>query len=287
MSNSITIYKLDSWAQFIEAVRCGPIRNMDSDDTPYPNHVLYRGHAKAEWKLWSPLDRRLVAWLKDNNGELEYWSHRKDLGLEWYDAECAKILNQFKQSSYGMPGVDPGMEDDEYWALGRHFDLLTPLLDWTLSPYVAAFFAFAERLKLMMRGGTQMITIKGNEGSVRVWAIAIWQNIEKKGEFEIVRPKRMGARQRAQSGVFTRLRSEEHLELEPYFLSRQLADCLFAYDIPIDAASHALRDLQLMNITPATLFPDPFGAAWQANLDNLRIHHASLTYDYNPANSNK
>ena len=108
-------------------------------------------------------------------------------------------------------------------------------------------------------------------------------DIEIPGEFEVVRAyPRAAARQRAQSGLFTRLRSTEHLEVVPYFASRGLTDNLVAYDIPIDAASHATRDLQLMNITPATLFPDLHGAAWQANVDNQLIHWNSLMYDWDP-----
>jgi hypothetical protein len=259
------------------------MRVPDCDDQSYLNQVLYRGHAKSDWRLWSPLDRRLVNWVRGPEGEFEYWSARKVYGLGWYDKLCSQILEHFKQACRGIPGADHGTNDDEYWALGRHFGLLTPLLDWTLSPYVAAFFAFVERLQYMEHGNHGYI-LKGNEGSVRIWAITMWDQIEIPGEFEIVRASpRAAARQRAQSGLFTRLRSEEYLELAPYFVSRNLADHLVAYDIPIDAASHAMRDLQLMNITPATLYPDLYGAAWQANIDNAEVHYASLMYDWDPA----
>ena len=280
--NVVAIRQLESRAQIIEAVRTGPIHTSLSGGQSVPDQVLYRGHAKTAWRLWSPLDRRLKNDIGPIDGQEKYLNLRKSKGLEWYDNLCLEILARFKHGCKSLMDVDPATTDDEYWAIGRHFGLLTPLLDWTRSPYVAAFFAFAEHLKFMEEGH-RVFRLKGNEECVRIWAFSLGDGVEKQDEFQVVLAyPHTAVRQRAQSGLFTRLRSEQHLELVPYLESRGLAHYLVAYDIPVDQAFHGIRDLQLMNITPATLFPDFFGAAWQANLDNALIHFASLMCDWNP-----
>ena len=41
----------------------------------------------------------------------------------------------------GRRGVNPEVYDSdiEWWALGQHYELATPMLDFTFSPYVATF----------------------------------------------------------------------------------------------------------------------------------------------------
>ena len=234
--------------------------------------TIFRGHYDPSFRLMSRLERKLEHTLEDPvTKKVERVSTRKQRGLAWYDSVCRDILDSFRRYAAGRQGYDAEAEDDVVWALGRHFGLITPLLDWTESPYVAAFFAFEEfrkRLEIHTYG-----SLSAEADYVHVWGLRFWEDIEKKDEFEVVRASPYAAsRQRAQSGLFTRLRSLNHLDIQAYLDGIGKAHLLELYEISGDAAVHAVRDLALMNITEATLFPDLTGAALEANFASDTVY---------------
>lgn len=114
------VVTLSSWDEFSQKVQ-----RVKS------NRVLvWRGQKKDEengWFLKSSFDRKFQS--KDQQDRT---------------TKLERHLFKFKElMDKSYPNVLPA-EEDRIWALGQHYGLETPLLDWTLDPYIAAYFAFSE-----------------------------------------------------------------------------------------------------------------------------------------------
>jgi hypothetical protein len=230
--------------------------------------TLFRGHARSEWKLASPWDR---------------WS--RNIGNE--GSWLKRILHNFKELSVGLPSIrSHDLSDADWWAVGRHYGLVTPLLDWTRSPYVAAFFAFTGFIEDVSPGtlagyfDPKKLLQAGLESRlVAVWGLLVDSDPEGSDKLvvsqglanaiELLNPRiDIGHRQRAQRGLFTRLTHDNYYAIEEYLSTLDLpGPPLRKYLIPGSEAAKAITELRMMNITFATLFPDLEGAARQANFD--------------------
>ena len=234
--------------------------------------LIYRGQADADWPVESTIDRL----------EKRYPQKRNTLGgiPEYFDCpptDRVGHLRAFKEVSQGRRGPNPPeVSDDEWWAIGQHHGLATPLLDWTRSPFVALFFAFEEERCTLKDGGF-------DTPDMRVVLTVAWhligdsKNSKSPTAFS---PKRdVGQRRRSQSGVF--LKMPEHTDLESY-VQQHFNTETYSKPIARDANPHpcailrkilipnsdrvdCLKYLDQMNVNRATLFPDMDGAATYIN----------------------
>lgn len=120
VEKGVRILTLSSWREFYEKVH-----SLTSK-----RGYVWRGQTKDEsegWYLQSSFDREVK--VRDHRDRTEK--------LKCHLANFKKTMDQLR------PGVLP-RDDIDIWALGQHYGLKTPLLDWTTCPSIAAYFAFIE-----------------------------------------------------------------------------------------------------------------------------------------------
>ncbi|HEV8484526.1 MAG TPA: FRG domain-containing protein, partial [Blastocatellia bacterium] len=142
-----------------------------------------------------------------------------------------------------------------FLALGQHYGLPTRLLDWTESPYIAAFFAYNSRA---LWGVTdQSIVIWVLDTSYPIWS----------GHYgvEIIDVPSFGNKRiRNQSGKFT-LSKTPFPDLESYVAAHgDEGKPLRKFLLPAPEFSKALSDLDAMGIHHGTVYPEIEGAAQMA-----------------------
>lgn len=117
LSGRIPVTRLESWRDFTSLLESSFFNRHNAE-------LVFRGHRRFDWSLMPSLGRLTT------NGIVT-------------EALALAQLDRFKRAVRGRLNdtalVD---EDDELWSVGQHHGLMTPLLDWTYSPYVALFFAF-------------------------------------------------------------------------------------------------------------------------------------------------
>ena len=239
------------WDDFLSVVR----EHHLNPDAPQHQRV-YRGQ-RFSWPVSSELDR-WVAQAGDEDSVVE---------VTWLDTVGNSILRDFKRRATPILGdTSRSYSDLDWWALGRQHGLQTPLLDWTASPHIAAFFTF-HQLALHLR--TEQAEPPDN---VHVFSLALLDEVTDLPELEFLDPlSYSNVRQQAQQGRYTKVTHSTFRDLDALLTARGLGEALTRWDIPAEEQGRAVSDLRLMGIHQASVFPDVGGAAAETNETRLGL----------------
>ena len=238
---------IESWTQFRKIVAGASFRSW-----------AFRGHSDVDWQLFSTLSRYLMSY----NVNREVWPQQE-----------SRILRIFRRKAHLFLGHIPEEEDSFQWlALMQHHGAPTRLLDFTWSPYVAAFFAleratgdaaiwalFPPHL-YNKRTRTLRPSQRVEEHEIGPWVKGNFEKNFLPNEQRIViigEPHRMNQRIVAQSGTFV-LPGVLDIPVEELAPGSAITKFIF---VTSKLRKQAMAELYRMNISHATLFPDIDGLA--------------------------
>jgi hypothetical protein len=253
---AVEVFECATWDDFRKAL----VREKFNDDAEV---TLWRGQGDRRWPLASSLDRTLLDPTTDRTRltETEIIEYRK---------MRSALRATFADELIGLGLSIGGSADERLEALGRHYGLLTPLLDWTQKPFIGAFFAASDLLERQRRLKRSSVrTEKVPDLEATVFELDLIPAVKDAGlRYYPGRAFPGLKRLHAQYGALTSLPDNKgFLDVEDFVktMSKAQIPCLTKYHLSAHAAYECVEDLRDHGLSFRTLFPDEEGAAREAN----------------------
>lgn len=268
-TSNFTTINLNSWADY----------KKFTDELS--DNWAFRGQLNTEWELMNAIER--TDFIKNYKG------------IE------ADFLSEFQRGARNYLGKDETPEHLIEWlALMQHHGAPTRLLDFSKSPFIAAYFAFEQT-----QYSDQDIAIWAiNLNFLKTQAVAFLsqhfpddvtegQNLVNEKLFEKVfyankyclvfpvEPFRMNRRYSLQQSVFVSTGNSYDPFMEQLsFLKDNISKCVIKFELPAALQKEVLRDLQRMNLNRASLFPDldGYAASLRLRYNSMKTLEESVAY---------
>ncbi len=223
----MTVHNHDSWKLFFNQFLC----EYHSLPESRRRQLIFRGQADSRWHIEASLDRQ-----------------RKFATLDERKTCLDRLIGEFRRQARM---IDPtlALEPRDWELLGRHHGLPTTVLDFSASPYIASWFAFADASP----AGASHVSIWLLDREV--FATHGVTDIEIVDNEEAIR---FNPRAQIQQGLFVRVANTAAGTLE-----HLLGDALARHDIRVTERQFVLGMLEEMTITARTMYSD-LGAAAEA-----------------------
>ncbi|HVG40161.1 MAG TPA: FRG domain-containing protein [Chitinophagaceae bacterium] len=251
MKSTYTTLQLSDWDKFKKFVN------------ELSENWAFRGQLSAEWDLQNAIERTDFIKLQP--------------GIE------ARFLAEFQRGARNYLERDEIPKHLIEWlALMQHHGAPTRLLDFSKSPFIAAFFAYeqcnpyqdiktsiwAVNINFLKTRSTEKLATcypKELEQSGNVIQEELFEKIFNENKHPLVfpvEPFRMNRRYSLQQSIFvsTGISHQPFME-QLHFLGDELSKAVIKIELPAEIQKEVLRDLQRMNLNRASLFPDLDGYA--------------------------
>lgn len=252
---------------------------------------IFRGQKRARWKLETTFERACARFgiVGIKRGQVEY-----------------NMIREFQRRLHHYMANEPDSDKyDEWMALMQHHGAPTRLLDFTYSPYVAAYFAFEEAdrrtevaiwavntsfLEEQLENRDEYLDLAEKYKSYREkrqeaeYFNSIFPVGKRKKRYRLVltiNPFRLNERLAYQRGVFLctgDIRVRFMKNLSDFIGNENLDEKVIKFTIPTGRnnqnTKEALNHLDLMNINRITLFPglDGFAQSFSPRIPTLFEH---------------
>jgi hypothetical protein len=280
------IVQIEEWGNFVELVQQEPAKH----------YAAWRGVKNHNYHLASSFQRNVLSRISIEKRKPEIVNKLRD-----------RLFRYFSTAIRGLRGSNPAELDDyQLWALGRHYGLDTPYLDWSNSPFLATFFAVFDLFndyihQRVIQPESAIFGYKDGEhqqvAKFSVYQLELskdlfpdidYQNTQSNAYPYIKQTKNRVRRyvkstnedwllfldinveelrrMQGQRGHFTMMGSSKHLTIESLLNANKDIHCLKKYIISDRCLRDALQHLLLHGIDYKLIYPDLEGAAKHANL---------------------